>query len=215
MEKRKLFSTRHLIRISILGTIGAILTILNFTVPGFPPFLSIDLGNVPAIIGAITMGPLPAVFIELIRNLIKFILDTSTGGVGELANFLFGISFIIPFALIFKKFPSTKGYIIAASVSTVVMTIFASVMNYFVMIPFYAALFGGMEVVLSLAAATTTIFADILGLFGLQTAQYITVTDLLTLVLYGIVPFNILKGVLMSVVGFLLYRSLRPVLRRF
>jgi len=193
----RMFTTQQMVKISILAVIGTILTIINMSVPGFPPFLKLDLGNIPAVIGAIAMGPMAAVFIELIKNLLKFIVDTSTGGIGEFANFMVGIGYIIPFAIIYKKNPTKKGFIIGATVGVIVMTIMGAVLNYFVLIPMYAILMGGQELIISMAAVANS-----------------SITDLRTLILIGIIPFNMFKGIVVSVVGYALYQSLKPVINR-
>lgn len=196
-QENRILSTQKMVRISILAVIGAILTILNMDVPGFPTFLSIDLGNIPAVIGAITMGPLPAVFIELIRNLIKFILDSSTGGIGEFANFMMGIGYIIPFAIIYNKMPNKKGFLIGAIIGTIIMTIMGAILNYFVLIPLFSVLMGGLDLIISMASMANS-----------------SITDLRTLILLAIIPFNIFKGIVITVVGYLLYRSLKPALHK-
>lgn len=193
----RMFTTQQLVKISILAVIGTILTIINISVPGFPPFLKLDLGNIPALVGAIAMGPTAAVFIELIKNLLKFIVDTSTGGVGEFANFMVGIGYIIPFALIYKKNPTKKGFIIGATIGVILMTIMGAILNYFVLIPMYAILMGGQDLIVSMAAVANSY-----------------ITDLRTLIIIGIIPFNIFKGVIVSVVGYALYQSLKPVINR-
>ena len=193
-----LLTTRNMVRISILALIGAVLTIVNFTIPVFfPPFLSIDIGDVPSVVGTVTMGPLAGVLIQLIKNLVKFVVDTSTAGVGEFANFIIGVSYILPFAFFYKLWPGGKGFLIGAVAGTLGMMIVGAFSNYFIFVPFYAGLFGGMDVILGIASAVN-----------------VYITDLFTLVVIGITPFNLLKGSLTSIVAYAVYRTLKPFLSK-
>lgn len=74
----------------MLAAIGMVLMLVDFPLPLFPSFLQIDLSDVPAVIGAFSLGPAAGVVIELLKNLLKLIVGSNTGGVGELANFLVG-----------------------------------------------------------------------------------------------------------------------------
>lgn len=193
-----LLSTKNMVRISMLSLLGAIFTILNFTIPFFfPPFLSIDVGDVPSVVGAIFMGPGAGVLIQFIKNVVKALVDTSTGGVGEFANFIIGTSYILPFAFVYHRLKGLKGFVIGSISGTLSMMLVGAFANYFVFVPFYATLFGGMETVIAVANAVNP-----------------NITDPVTLIIIGITPFNLLKGTLTSIVAFLVYRSIKPIIER-
>lgn len=197
-KKNQVFTTRALVLCSMLSVISFVLMIFEAATGFFPPFLKIEISDVPAAIGTIAYGPLAGVVIEFIKNLLKLILrGTSTGGVGELANFVVGASYMIGLGLICskKKTNSIKRVIIGFVVATFSMALLGALTNYFFMLPFYSK-FMPMDQIIEMSSATITI-----------------IKDKLTLVLYGITPFNIIKGVLISILSYVLYNGLKKAIR--
>lgn len=197
MRNRKL-STKFVVKVGILSTLGFLLMLIRFPLPFLPPFLTLDASDLAAVISGITMGPLAALLTQLVMNLVKFIVDSRTGGVGELANFLIGSSFVVPLSYIFRKKQDKIGFIFGSIVGIVSMVVFASVLNYFFLVPFYAALFGGMDLVIAASQAVNS-----------------NIDNIGSLILFGIVPFNIIKGIFASVLGYFVYVALEPALKRY
>lgn len=185
----RVFTTRAMVTIGLLSALSYVLMLLES--PPFIGFLRLELSDIPAIIGAFQFGPLAGVVIELIKNLIKAITASKTMGVGELANFIISVAFVVPAAIIYRKFTHKNKSFIAFGVATISMTLVGFLMNYFVTIPLYANLYGGIENVL---AAATMIPA---------------IDDKFTLILYGITPFNIVKGIFTGFVGHYTYKLLK------
>lgn len=188
--KGTVFTTRAMVTISLLSALSYVLMLLES--PPFIGFLRLELSDIPAIIGAFQFGPVAGLVIEMIKNLIKGITATKTAGVGELANFIVSAAYVVPAAIIYRKLKSKYKALISFGTATICMAIAGFVMNYFVTIPLYATLFGGMDNIV--AAATATIPG---------------IKDKFTLILYGITPFNLIKGVFLGLVGHYTYRLLR------
>jgi riboflavin transporter FmnP len=193
-EKKKM-SVSQMTKIAMLSVLAFILMQIELIVPIFPAFLKIDISDLPALIGAFAMGPLAGVAIEAVKNMLH-LFQTSTGGVGELANFVVGIGIVVPAAVIYKRNKSKKSAIIGLAVGTIVMAIIGALANYFVMIPFY------------------TNFMPIDAIIGMGSAVNESIVSLETLVLYGITPFNIFKGIVLSLLTLLLYKRISPILHR-
>ena len=85
----------------ILGAVSTVLMMLSFSVPFMPSFIKFDFSELPALIAAFSMGPLSGVAVCLIKNLINLTM-TTTGGVGELSNFILGACLVLPAGLIYK-----------------------------------------------------------------------------------------------------------------
>ncbi len=131
-------SAGYMIRVSIFSALAFLVMYVEFPIAAlFPAFLQIDFSDVLAFIGGVTLGPLAVVLIELIKNLLHLILNSSTGGVGELANFSVGVALILPAVLIYKKKKSIPSLIVGFIVGIVSMVIVASVGNYYIFLPFY------------------------------------------------------------------------------
>ena len=221
MEKKKSNRTYRLVLTGILSAIAIVLMYFEFSVPFMPPFLKMDFSEIPVLFGAFALGPLAAIAIEFIKNL--FHLPTSgTAYVGELANFLAGVAFAGTAGWVFKYLPTRKKgnqkdlsapraeeanakpmsaqkrVILGMAAGTIAMTIFTSFFNYFFMIDFYSRLFGvSMDVIVKMTAELNRL-----------------VTDLHTLVVFAFIPFNLFKGIVISVITGFLYGRLAPILRK-
>jgi riboflavin transporter FmnP len=88
-------------------------------------------------------GPWTAVAVLFIKSVIKLPMTGSTLGVGELCDFLYSSAFIIPAALIYKKHRHLKGVAWGFVVGTILQLIVSSVMNAWVMLPFYVMVYSG------------------------------------------------------------------------
>ena len=188
--------TSLITKVSVLSVIAYVLMFIEVPILIFPGFLKLDISDVPAILGAFALGPVAGVLIELVKNILHWITRTSTGGVGELANFVVGCAWVVPAALIYKMHKSRKYAIGGMIAGTIAMAVIGGIMNYYVMIPFYAKIMP-IQVILDMSAAANPL-----------------IVDLKTLILYGIVPFNVLKGVIISIVTVLIYKKVSPIIHR-
>ena len=131
-------NTSKMIKISLLSALALILMYIDFPVVPLFPWLKIDLSDVPALIGAFGFGPLAGVLIELIKNIvIVLIKGTQTGLVGETANFLVGVSLILPAALVYHKNKSKKNAILGMVVGAICMEVVGIVANVYFLLPAY------------------------------------------------------------------------------
>lgn len=100
-------NVRMLIITAVLSAISFVLAFFEFPVPLSPSFARMDLSDLPALIGAFAYGPVPGILIELVKNALQ-LLTSSTGGIGELANFIMGSSFVVTAGLIYKSHKTKK-----------------------------------------------------------------------------------------------------------
>ncbi len=192
----KKLTTDKIVKVSILSAISFIVMMIDFPLPIFPAFLKIDLSDIPALIGGFAMGPLVGVSIELIKNILHLFVS-STVGIGEMANFIVGAAFVYVSASIYKRNKTKKTAAISLLSGTIVMSIVACIFNYFVLIPLYeSALNIPIEATIAMASKVTSL-----------------VVDLKTLIIYSILPFNILKGFVVSLVVFFIYKKVEPIIK--
>ena len=192
---RQLGSVNTLVKIALLSVISYLIMFLEIPLFFFPGFLKIDLSDIPALLGAFTLGPAAGIMIELVKNFLHFITKTSTGGVGEFANFLVGIAFVVPAAVVYNQKRSKQGAIMGMVLGIVVMAAVGALANYYILLPFYGKIMPMEQIIAWSASANKAI------------------VDMKTLILYAIIPFNILKGVVVSIVTAALYKKLSPILR--
>jgi riboflavin transporter FmnP len=186
MKKNKV---KFLVSVAMLSSIAFVLMMLKFPVPPFPSFLKIDFSDLPALIGMLIFGPMAGVLIELFKNILDYLISGSDTGipVGHFANFISGIFFILPTYYIYNKLKSKKGMTIALIISTVIMSIVMSVLNYFVLLPAY------------------TFLLNWPAMSGPEVRQYIVA---------GILPFNIVKGIAMSLIFMLLFTRMNTWIQK-
>lgn len=197
--KSKYFSTKRIAVIAIMSAIAAILMVLDFPVSFIAPsFYKLDVSDLPCLIGSFSLGPIAGIVIETLKILIKLIIKpTSSAYVGELANLVCGISFVVPAGLIYKKTHNKKGALIALIVGSISLSIIGTVFNYFVMIPFYVSLYHiELDVIISMGAKIIPI-----------------IKDKLSFCLLCVAPFNLFKGVIVSVITYFLYKRISPLLK--
>ena len=190
---------RTLAQIAMLGAVATVLMLFEFPLPFIaPPFYELDFSEVPILVGAFAMGPLAGVAIEAIKILLNFVINgTITAGVGEFANFILGCAFLLPASLIYRQKKTKKRAIIGMALGTVIMTVAGCVMNAFVLLPAYGAAFG----------------MPVDAFVQMGTAINKSINSLFTFAVLAVGPFNLIKGILDSVIVVLIYKRIRVILK--
>jgi riboflavin transporter FmnP len=193
VEKTK---TQAIVKVGFLSATAFILMYLEFQVPLFPGFLKLDFSDVPALVASFAMGPLYGVMVELIKNIIHATI-TQSGGIGEIANFAVGSIFVYTAGIIYQRKKTRSNALISMVIATLVMAFSASLLNYYVFLPLYQKVMGWpMDAIINMSRAANK-----------------NIVDVRTLIAYGIFPFNVLKGIMLSLITLLIYKKLSPVLK--
>ena len=192
------FGVKALVKIGMLAAVAVILMIFEIPLPFAPAFYEIDFSEVPVMVGCFAMGPLAGALIELVKILLNFVITgTDTAGVGELANFIIGCSLCVPAGLIYRRNRTRKNALIGMITGTLLMTVIGCVINAFVLLPTYAVALGlSMDKLVAMGTAVNS------GITGIS-----------TFVMFAVAPFNLLKGILVSVTVFLIYKKISPIFR--
>lgn len=198
MKSTKFLTVSTLVKISILSAIGYILMFISVPLPMlFPEFLKIDISDLTALLGGISLGPMAGVTIAFLKNLLQFITGMSTtGGVGEFANFLIGGAFVFTVSYIYSKKRNIQGVIIGLVSGIVVMTVVGCIANYFIILPFYATIGWSIDAVVSMGAAINP-----------------AIDSKMSFIIWMIAPFNILKSGLMSLLTLPMYKKTEKILK--
>ena len=200
VEDRKAFSSTHyLTYTAIFACLAGVL--MFFEIPLFfaPSFYKIDLSEIPILICTFYLGPVAGVAAELVKIMLKLLIKgTTTAFVGDFANFVVGCSFVLPASIFYHARPDKHTALLGMLIGTLSMTVFGSAFNAIYLLPKFAALFGmPMEAII-----------------GMGTKINPKITSVTTLVLFAVVPFNLLKGVVDSALTFLLYKRISPILHK-
>lgn len=196
IKKRDLMSTKTIAKIGLLSAIAYVLMFISIPLPIFPVFLKIDLSDIPAIFGGMSLGPVAGLIIVVIKNFLQAITASTTGGVGEFANIMIGGAYVFIICLFYEKWRNYKGVIAGALFGIISMTIMGCIMNYYVMLPLYAKFMPMKEII--------------------QAGNIINprVTDLYSFVIWMIAPFNILKGFIMTIAILPLFKKMEKLLTK-
>jgi riboflavin transporter FmnP len=197
---RDSWNTKTMVKISVLGVISFILMFFEIPMPWLAPtFMKIDISDLPSLIGSFAIGPMAGVIIQLLKNVLNVLIEGSTtGGIGELANFVVGSAFAYTAGFVYYKKKTFKRAIIGLILGTIVMTVVITLANYFVMFPLYAKLMG----------------QDLQVFIDMGTAINKNITDLRSLMIISVVPFNLLKGIMVTVITMLVYKRVSPILHK-
>ena len=184
------FSVGVMTRVAILAASASILFLIQIPIVAF---YKLDLSNIPVLLGAFSMGPIPGMMILALKSLIG-LLSSSSAGIREPADFIMGAALVLPAALIYQQNKTRKSAIIGMAVGTLCMVIAGVLANKYIMLPFYMGAF----------------HMDMDGILRFANVAGVDSEWKLLLMITG--PFNLLKGVVLSVVAGLIYKPLSPIL---
>ncbi|MFD1445814.1 ECF transporter S component [Oceanobacillus profundus] len=159
-----------LIIVALLGTISLLLFFLNFPLPFLPPYLKIDFSDVPALMASLIFSPLAGIIVVAVKNLLYLAVSGAGDPIGVAANFLAGVMFVVPVSILYHKYKGVKSIVSGLVTGTLIMAIGMSVLNYFIILPAYGW-FMGWEM------TNQVIWASVLA---------------------GVLPFNIIKGIIVA-----------------
>ncbi len=186
-------SVRRLVVTAVLSALSAALMYLEFSVPVVPGFLKYDFSDLPALIAAFGVGPIAGVTVELIKNLIHLPM-TATGGVGEFANFIIGVCYVLPAGLIYRFRKDRAGAFMGAMGGAVLASVMSLPVNYWITYPVY------------------TNFMPMEAIIGAYSAIIPAANTLWKALLMVNLPFTFVKGLINVAVTFALYKRISPLL---
>lgn len=186
--------------IGLLGALAAILMLFKFPLPFMPPFLSFDLSGLLEIIGGFTLGPAAAVFIILVKILVKFVMMGTTSALtGEIQNVILSCAYVLPAVWFYDHKKTKKNAILGMILGTAVCSAISVFTNLYLIIPFYVNLAGmSMEGIITMCSKVNPLMKDAF-----------------TMAVYGIFPFNLIKCGITSAITFIVYKKISRPMRHF
>lgn len=187
-------STQYITRIGVMTALAVILFFV-LEIPVFGSIYKLDFSNVPVLLASFSMGPVAGVITLALKVFIHLIIKGlgSTVGIGDLADFVCGLALILPASVIYTLRKNRANALMGMVIGTVAMGIAGVLMNWLVLFPFY------ME-------------AYHMDLVEIASNMKIGSTDMTGILFTATLPFNLLKGALISLIVFLIYKPLSSVL---
>lgn len=197
-QKRRVSPAKRISIIAMCGAVATILHILDFPLPFLAPgFYKVDFSELPVLLSSLYLGPSAGVACEAIKILLKLLLKgTSTAFVGDFANFVVGCSLVLPAAICYHVRKSRKTAMLGLALGTITMTVFGSLFNAVYLLPKFAELY----------------HLPLENIVGMGTAINGSITSVSTLVLFAVVPLNLIKGTVVSLLTMLLYKRIEKPL---
>lgn len=179
--KRQSSNLLKLIILALLGTISLVLFFLNFPLPLLPSYLKIDFSDVPALMAGLIFSPIAGVIVVAVKNILYLAVSGAGDPIGVAANFIAGVMFVVPVSVLYHKFKGVKSIVSGLVAGTVIMALGMSVLNYLFILPAYGW-FMGWE----------------------MTEQFKWFS-----VYAGVLPFNIIKGIVVGLLFVPLFVKMR------
>lgn len=199
-KRTRRVNVRYMTMTAMLSAISFILMFFDFNVPLMPSFIQMDFSELPALIGAFAMGPVSGVAICLIKNLLHLMMST-TGGVGELCNFLLGAAFVLPAGFFYQKKKARKNALIGALIGAVSMAVFSVIFNNFLVYPIYYNFMPMETIIGAYKAAASVLKIDF------------TWNTMLPYLIAFNMPFTFIKGLADVLLTFVLYKHISPIIK--
>ena len=198
IKMMKQTSVKRTVFIGMMGAVSAVLMLLNLSLPFAPGFLKFDISELPALFAGFFLGPLSGCSVVIVKILLKVLFQGSdTGYVGELMNVMGSICFILPASLVYRWKHTRQGAIIAMTVSTVLVSAAFIFINAYIAFPMYSQLYGmPMDAIINMGTAVNPM-----------------ITDLPSLMLFSVFPFNLFKHGVTSFITYLIYKRAGNTLR--
>ena len=198
--KEEFFSAKNIAKIAVLTAVAYVLYMfVKFPLPMlFPAFLDIQFSDLPALIGGFAMGPWAGCLIVIVKCLLKMPFS-STACVGEIADIIMGIAFVLSAAILYKKAKSKKSAFVGVIIGAVCCVVASVLANWLLLIPFYAQVFG---------------WEAILGMVSSLYANVTQASFYTYYILLAVIPFNVLRCSIVVAFTFLLYKRVSPILHR-
>lgn len=196
-KKHKVFTTKNMILVAMFGAISMALMMVDFPIPIAPAFMKFDFADLPAMLATFMMGPVEGILVCIVKLALKLMIrGTETAFVGELANLIAAIAYMVPAALIYHFRRTKKGAAVALTVGTITVSIVCVLTNLFFIFPAYSKLYGiPMDAIIGMGHAINS-----------------HINSLLSLMILSILPFNLIKFGVVSIVTFLVYKRLKHLI---
>ncbi len=190
-------TTKKLVSIAMLAAVSTALMFIDFPIPLMPPFLKLDISEVPVLIATFAMGIPAGIAVAFIKNALHLFVST-TMYVGELSNFLISVAMVVSAGIVYSRNKTRKNAVLALVVSTVVTIIFAALINRFFIIWAYVNMMGLTEE--KIVAICNGVNKHVTSINGY--------------IYFGVIPFNFIKSVINAVVTLLLYKRISKIIKK-
>ncbi len=190
---------RHMTVAGLFGAIAFVLMFFSFSVPVISPFAEFDFSALPELIGGFVLGPLGAIYITIIKLLLKLLFKGSSSMfTGEIQNFILSLCYVLPAIFFYRKHKTKKGAIIGLTIGSIISIIMAVLTNIYLIFPAYIKLYG----------------MNWDGILEICTNVNPMIQDIPTMIAFSIIPFNVISRAVTSLITILIYKKISIPLKK-
>lgn len=196
---KKVLTTKNLTMIAMFSAISAVLMVFEIQLPFSPSFVKFDFSDLPVMLGGFLIGPFAGGIIVFMKILLHFLLNGTTSFfVGDLSNLLLTLSFVLPASFIYQQKKTKKTAIQGLLVSIICTSLLAIIFNLFLIFPLYLK-------VLNLK------MVDLINMIHVVNPL---VKDVFTMIVFSLLPFNLFKYSIVSMITMLSYKKLSILFKK-
>lgn len=179
--------TRKMVTVGILAALAWVVSQFSFPLLPWAPFLKIDFSDIPILLGMYVYGPMSGIAIAAVRSMLSYVTTGGEAGfpIGDTAAFIATLSYTLPIYFVIRnEKPSLKKAVLGGAGATLSLTAVLAVLNWLVIAPLYMT---------------------VMGFSVGPMREYLTVS---------VMPFNILKGIFVSIIFFVAFFKLHHFLEK-
>lgn len=179
--------TRKMVTVGILAALAWVVSQFSFPLLPWAPFLKIDFSDIPILLGMYVYGPMSGIAIAAVRSMLSYVTTGGEAGfpIGDTAAFIATLSYTLPIYFVIRnEKPSLKKAVLGGAGATLSLTAVLAVLNWLVIAPLYMT---------------------VMGFSVGPMREYLTVS---------VMPFNLLKGIFVSIIFFVAFFKLHHFLEK-
>lgn len=187
---RSYFTATRMAYLAVFTALAYILYMpfLEFSLIPAVPFLKVDFSNSFVMIAGFALGPVAGVVVGVLKEILHALTFSQTVGVGELANVLIMLPYVLIPSIIYKKHKGIKTVLLSLAIGCACQVIWSIPTNYLLTFPFFLMAYAGAP-------------------------DWATGMDFYLTVWYWAVLFNFVKTLLVTVAVLLLYKPLSKLIK--
>lgn len=130
-------NTKKIVGVATFSALAYVVSFLEFPIFPAAPFLKLDFSLVFILLAGFIFGPVFGVSASAVKEILCFITKSSTGGIGELANFLITLGLILIPTIVYCYKKGLTSVIVTLIIGCLVQTVIALLCNRFINFPLY------------------------------------------------------------------------------
>ena len=136
-EKKQITTTKKLVGIALFSALSFVVSYLEFPIFPATGFLKLDFSAVFVCLSGFIFGPIAGVSVSAVKEILCWLIKSSTGGVGEIANFVVTLGLFLLPAIVYVYRKGIKTVVITMFIGCIIQVALSLISNRFIMFPLF------------------------------------------------------------------------------